>query len=92
MPKNRNANDSSKPRLTLDDWTKEDSAQASADGWDIFEVEGGQAEIQQAQGDVALASDDEARELHRSLAQRGDGLALKAMQIVVTANRANIQW
>jgi hypothetical protein len=65
-------------------WTKEDSAQSIAQGWNVFEIWDGRVEFEIQKDDPSniFISDEAARSYVRIRAAAGDALALKATQIV----------
>lgn len=67
------------PRAPCANWTREDSAAATREGWDVFETSRG-AEIQRADDVGIFKSDAAAREHVRARASEGSQLHARAIE------------
>lgn len=80
-------------RSTEFEWTREDSAAARLQGWDIFEAHGHKVEIQLQRLDESetFQSDVAAASYVQMMANSGDALAIRAIKHLLAVNSPDIQ-
>lgn len=64
-----------------EDWTREDSARALAQGWDVFDT-GDRLEIERDDEAAIFEGDEQAIAFVEARAASGDALAIKALEVV----------